>query len=91
MDLDVFITSRILGNGNSGRNREYPRNLHQDLIGYKDGKIHIICKDLCLYEHGRALSESVTVSYQDNEWSQTLDYEHIPFRCRKCHIHGHLF
>jgi hypothetical protein len=22
---------------------------------------------------------------------QTIDYEHIPFRCRKCHEHGHLF
>ena len=20
-----------------------------------------------------------------------MDYEHIPFRCRKCHEHGHLF
>lgn len=22
---------------------------------------------------------------------QTIDYEHIPFRCRKCHEHKHLF
>jgi len=22
---------------------------------------------------------------------QTIDYEHILFRCRKCHEHGHLF
>ena len=21
---------------------------------------------------------------------QTVDYEHIPFRCRRCHEHGHL-
>lgn len=20
-----------------------------------------------------------------------MDYEHVPFRCRKCHEHGHLF
>jgi hypothetical protein len=31
------------------------------------------------------------LDYQDEEWAQTLDYEHIPFRCRKCHEHDHLF
>jgi hypothetical protein len=31
------------------------------------------------------------MDYQDDEWSQTLDYEHIPFRCRKFHEHEHLF
>jgi hypothetical protein len=25
------------------------------------------------------------------EWIQSVDYEHVPFRCRKCHEHGHLF
>jgi hypothetical protein len=25
------------------------------------------------------------------DWTQTIDYEHIPFHCRKCHEHGHLF
>jgi hypothetical protein len=31
------------------------------------------------------------LEYQDEEWAQTIDYEHILFRCRKCHEHGHLF
>jgi hypothetical protein len=31
------------------------------------------------------------LDYQYEEWSQTLDYEHIPFHCRKCHEHNHLF
>jgi hypothetical protein len=39
----------------------------------------------------KPLAGAITLDYQDNEWSQTLDYEHIPFRCRKCHEHGHLF
>jgi hypothetical protein len=34
---------------------------------------------------------SITLEYHDEDWSQTIDYEHIPFRCRKCHEHGHLF
>jgi hypothetical protein len=33
----------------------------------------------------------VTLEYQDKEWAQTIDYEHIPLRCRKFHEHGHLF
>ena len=39
----------------------------------------------------KALPGSVTIEYEDEDWNQTIDYEHIPFRCRKCHEHGHLF
>jgi hypothetical protein len=39
----------------------------------------------------KALPGAVMMEYQDEDWSQTLDYEHIPFRCRKCHEHDHLF
>jgi hypothetical protein len=35
--------------------------------------------------------ESICLSYQDTEWIQTIDYEHIPFRCHKFHEHKHLF
>lgn len=38
-----------------------------------------------------ALPESVTLAHRDEEWIQPLDYEHVPFRCRKCHALGHLF
>jgi hypothetical protein len=31
------------------------------------------------------------LEYHDKDWSQTIDYEHIPFWCRKCHEHGHHF
>jgi hypothetical protein len=47
---------------------------------------------ICVYmDISRALPGSVTLEYQDEDWSQTIDYEHIPFRCRKFHEHGHLF
>jgi hypothetical protein len=47
---------------------------------------------ICVYmDISKALPGSVTLEYQDEDWQQTLDYEHIPFRCRKCHEHGHLF
>jgi hypothetical protein len=47
---------------------------------------------ICVYmDILKALPGSVTLEYQDEDWNQTMDYEHIPFRCRKCHEHGHLF
>jgi peptide methionine sulfoxide reductase MsrB len=47
---------------------------------------------ICVYMNiDKALPRAVILEYQDEDWSQTLDYEHISFRCRKCHEHGHLF
>ena len=37
-----------------------------------------------------ALPDEVIFEVHDEEWVQTVDYEHFPFRCRKCHEHGHL-
>ena len=37
-----------------------------------------------------ALLDEVILELFDEEWIQIIDYEHIPFRCRKCHEHGHL-
>lgn len=39
----------------------------------------------------KTLVATVSLFHDDYEWMQPLDYEHIPFRCRKCHKHGHLF
>lgn len=38
-----------------------------------------------------ALSDEVILEVFDEEWVQIVDYEHIPFRCRKFHEHGNLF
>jgi hypothetical protein len=38
----------------------------------------------------RALLESICLGFRDEEWIQNIDYEHIPFQCRRCHEHGHL-
>jgi len=47
---------------------------------------------ICVQMHlTKALANSVSLFHDDYEWIQTIDYEHIPFRCRKCHEHGHLF
>jgi hypothetical protein len=39
----------------------------------------------------KPLPGSIILEYHEEDWTQTIDYEHIPFRCRKCHEHGHLF
>ena len=37
-----------------------------------------------------ALPEAISLEFKDEEWIQNIDYEQIPFRCRRCHEHGHL-
>jgi hypothetical protein len=47
---------------------------------------------ICVYMNiVGALPVLIVVSYRDEERNQPLDYENIPFRCRKCHVHGHGF
>jgi len=47
---------------------------------------------ICVYMHlNRALPDTVNLYHDDFEWIQSIDYEHVPFKCRKCHAHGHLF
>jgi hypothetical protein len=38
-----------------------------------------------------ALLEATILEFMDEEWIQRIDYEKIPFRCTRCHEHGHLF
>jgi len=37
----------------------------------------------------RALPDEIILEVLHEEWVQTVDYEHILFRCRKCHKCGH--
>ena len=47
---------------------------------------------ICVYMHiAKTLTDSIMLSHEDTEWVQLLDYEHVPFKCRKCHEHGHLY
>jgi hypothetical protein len=38
-----------------------------------------------------ALLEAIFLEFRDDEWIQNIDYEEIPFRCRRCHEHGNLY
>jgi len=47
---------------------------------------------ICIYMWlGKALTDSESLLHDDFEWIQPIDYEYVPFRCRKFHAHGHLF
>ena len=47
---------------------------------------------ICVYiDVSLALPEAVRLIYRDEISTQNIDYEHITFRFRKCHEHGHLF
>ena len=47
---------------------------------------------ICIYmDLSKALPEAIRLLWDDDEWIQNLDYEQVPFRCRRCHEYGHLF
>jgi len=37
-----------------------------------------------------ALHDDLWLEYRDEDYFQAIDYEQIPFYCRKCHEHGNL-
>lgn len=37
------------------------------------------------------LLDEVILEVYDEKWVQAINFEHIPFGCRKCHEHGNLF
>lgn len=39
----------------------------------------------------KALPYLVSLFHDDFEWVQSIDCEHVPFHCRKCHEHEHIF
>ena len=47
---------------------------------------------ICVYmDLSKELLEAIKMTWEDEEWMQTLYYKHTPFRCHRCHEHGHLF
>jgi len=47
-----------------------------------------ICTYMNITEH---LLDFIELEYHDEIWQQLVDYEHIPFRCRRCHEYGNIF
>ena len=44
---------------------------------------------ICIYmDLSKALPEDIRLLWDNDEWLQNLDYEQVPFRCRRCHEYG---
>ena len=81
LPLDYWQTESLAAIGNKlGR---YVKALEATRRG-KYTSFARICVEMDLYG---ALSDEFILEVYDEEWVQTVDYEHIPFRCRKCHEH----
>ena len=50
-----------------------------------------LCPDLCPYDISQLLPESIDLIYHNSPWTEPLDYEHVPFKCRHSHEYGHIF
>lgn len=47
---------------------------------------------ICVYmDLKQPLPDTVSFFHEVSEWVQVIDYEQVPFRCRKCHDIGHLY
>jgi len=74
--------------------RDIGNGLGEYIKAAEETKMRKYTSYACIYIFMRldkALPDSVSLSHDDYEWTQPLDYEHVPFRYRKCHAHGHLF
>ena len=59
--------------------------------GTKNGH-YISYARICAYSDvSGTLPVAINLNFRDETWTQAVDYEHTPFRCRKFHEHGHLF
>eukprot|EP00253_Pinus_taeda_P002372 PITA_02372 len=57
----------------------------------KRGKYNSYAR-ICVYMNlAEPLPQNIELEYHDDVWQQPIDYEHIPFRCRKFHEYGHLY
>jgi hypothetical protein len=62
---------------------------------YEGGYVFFILRqnvggsDSCFAKHQKGLSDTLELTRGDLLFTQPLDYEGIPFKCHRCHKHGH--
>jgi hypothetical protein len=49
-----------------------------------------VARVLVEVDTSKGLPEMISLDSPRGSWSQLLDYEGIPFRCRTCHSTGHI-
>lgn len=84
LPLDYWMQASLKAIGN--KLGHFLKNLEATLRG-KYTSYACICVEMDL---SGSLPNEVILEVYDEEWVQTIDYEHISFKCHKCHEHGHL-
>lgn len=57
---------------------------------YQSGLFWTITQVLVEIDLLIGLAENMEIKANGNSYSQLLDYECIPYRCARCHLHGHV-
>jgi hypothetical protein len=84
LPLDYWLPSTFEAIGN--KLGKYVKTSEATLKG-RCTSYAIICIEM---DVSGALPKAISLEFRDEEWIQNIDYEHIPFRCRRFHEHGHL-
>jgi len=50
----------------------------------------MLYKDLHLHEYIETIPKTIDIEYHNEIWTQSLDYKHVPFKCKICHEYGNL-
>ena len=59
-------------------------------MSFKITKLHRVVRILVNINVREGLFEKIHLSWGNTFFKQRLDYENIPFRCRRCHTYCHL-
>ena len=59
-------------------------------MSFLQTKDRVMARILVSLNPSNGLAKTINLHYKDYVFEQLLDYEHLPFRCHRCHEYGHL-
>jgi len=59
-------------------------------MSFLETKNRAMARILVSLDLSKGLAKKINLQYKDYVFEQILDYEHLPFRCHRCHEYGHL-
>ena len=81
---------RILGARDLGRHWIFSRGFCENLRTTKAVR-YTSYAQICVYmDISKDLPKAISLTWNDEDWLQMLDYKYIPFRSCRCHEHGYL-
>jgi hypothetical protein len=86
----LLLAARLLDAIHLRSNREQTWKICEDIGSNPKGRYTSYARINIEMDVSGALPEAISLEFKDEEWIQSIDYEQIPFRCRRCHEHGNL-